>query len=131
MTLFDLAQNKSNHEEEMAARVRSVLTRDLLRYLYRDKPEIPLYGHCSHASIALFLLLGGKEAGYKVWKNTDADGSIHYWLTNPNGDILDPTAAQYYDTGRRPPYEGGRRSKYKMSRKIRTIIQRVEAKGGR
>lgn len=112
----------------MAAVVRSVLTRDLLRYEYRNKPERPLYGHCSHSSIALFLLLGGKEAGYKVWKNTDSEDIIHYWLTNPNGEILDPTAAQYYDTGRQPPYADGKRSRYKMSRKIRTIIQRVREK---
>jgi len=86
--------------------VRINLTDDLIPSHYKDgKLDNPMYGHCHHASLALYDLLGGKEAGYKLRKAIDDDNIIHYWLETQDGIIIDPTVEQYTDLGRKPPYD--------------------------
>lgn len=120
----------NNEEKRVVSLVQKALTPDLIRSEYRDRPENPLYGHCCHASVATFLLLGGKARGYSIWKAIDPQNVLHYWCTDAAGNIVDPTAAQYYDFGREPPYSSGRRTGYRMSNAIATILERVRAAGG-
>ena len=52
-------------------------------------------GHCHHATISIYCLLGGKEKGYKVRKAIDELEIKHYCLETNSGEIIDPTAEQY------------------------------------
>lgn len=62
-------------ELAMFEAVRSCLTPNMIPARFQDRPDIPYYGHCFHASIALFKLLGGKQAGYSVCRATDDTGT--------------------------------------------------------
>ncbi len=93
------------HEIAVVDAVKSVLTLDLLRPEYRIRPENPMFGHCFHASEALYYLLGGKAAGYRIRRAIDWSDVPHYWVISPTGENLDPTADQYYSIARLPPYD--------------------------
>ena len=102
--------------------VRRNLTRDLLHKNYRDRPENKYYGHCLHASIVLMILLGGKNAGYHLWRGQDDSGD-HSWLRSPSGYIIDPTAEQYYNFSKTPPYNSNpRKIGYRMSKTIKRLL---------
>ena len=83
--------------------------RHLTPAFLKVKPTIdhPLAGHCYVASEALYHL-GLKDEGYTPCRGRDEDGVVHWWLVSPEGYIVDPTAAQYLETGRTPPYARGR-----------------------
>jgi hypothetical protein len=111
--------------------VVSCLSRDLLREEYADQPDNPLYGHCFHACEALFDLLGGYAAGYRVRRGIDDRGIKHYWLVREDGQILDPTAGQYTSLGRVPPYAKGKGTAFRnISNSAKLLLARVEAKRG-
>lgn len=90
-------------EEKYFHLVRQHLSPEMVKQEMRDVIH-PYYGHCHHATIALYDALGGKETGYKVRKAIDPDNLIHYWLESPTGEIIDPTAEQYSDLGKPFPY---------------------------
>lgn len=74
--------------------IRAVLTEDLLKPQYRNRPgRTPTAGHCYAASEALFHLLGGKAAGLTPMQ-VRHEGVSHWFLRTPDGP-LDPTADQF------------------------------------
>jgi hypothetical protein len=118
------------NEEQIFHAVRDQLGPDLLTANFKDRPENPFYGHCFHASIALYKLLGGKESGYSVWKALDATDTPHYWLTSPTNEIIDPTAEQYTQFGYEPPYLSGKRTGFRPSKAAKVIIAAVSVSTG-
>lgn len=75
--------------------VRDILsTRDDLRKSKYRGLENPYAGHCYVASEALYHLLGGKDAGYKPMF-IKHEGEPHWFLSGPNGEIIDATAEQF------------------------------------
>jgi len=73
----------------------------------------PMRGKCYLASIALLQFLGGKGNGYSLFKGMDDEGITHYWVASELSAILDPTASQYIDFKKQPPYENGRKVGYR------------------
>jgi len=85
-----------------------------LRGAYRAPPPGAgaLAGHCYVASQALFFSQGGYESGWTVWR-VRHEGGVHWFLKDPRGAIVDPTASQF----RTPvPYERATRSAWISSR---------------
>lgn len=97
---------------------------------YRGKVASKFCGHCHHATLAMYELLGGKNNGYKVRKAVDELQIKHYWLESPSGEIIDPTAEQYTDLNRPLPY-GNRVTQgvsHLRSNHARSIISSVQRK---
>lgn len=116
----------TQNEEMLIHAIRERLTRDMLDEKFLGRPESPFFGHCFHASVALYRLLGGKEAGYSVWKAMDCTDTTHYWVTSPSGEILDPTVEQYTDFGLTPPYDSGRRTGFRVPNAAKDLQQAIE-----
>ena len=111
-------------EESIIARIRHNLTPDLLaeKRLIPENAGNPMYGHCYHASQALWVLTG--MIYEPVWARHDWRGGTHWWLRTPNG-ILDITADQYYSIGKNPPYEHGEVQTWRLSRRTLKLLDRV------
>ena len=114
------------YEQRHFNAIRELLTPDLLGARFRDRPNSPFYGHCFHASIALYKLLGGKEHGYAVWRADDSTGVRHYWLTSQSGEIIDPTVEQYTNFGQPLPYANGRRTGFRDSAAAKRLVQAIQ-----
>ena len=69
------------------------------------------YGHCYHATQALFYSL---DTDLLVPMSAeDYRGEKHWWLQNvENGRIYDCTEAQYYSVNKVPPHHKGKRTKW-------------------
>jgi hypothetical protein len=120
--------------EALIKRIQSVLTPDLLKPEYRSlNARNPMYGHCYAATEALYYLLqrapdASRYASFKPHRAKDDQGVTHWWLEDYAGVRLDPTADQYLQGGRRPPYESGRRCGFlsqKASNRAVAIMRRV------
>ena len=87
------------------------LTPDLLKrkkLKYRDEAN-KYYGHCYHASQALYYLM---DTDLLVPMSAeDYRGEKHWWLQYKD-HIYDYTAEQYYILSKMPPYHKGRKSKW-------------------
>jgi hypothetical protein len=90
-------------EAQLVEKLRSVLTPDLLKPMWRDRQH-PMAGHCYVASEAIYHLLGGREAGYTP-QVIQHEGGAHWFLRGAEGEIIDPTADQFSTP---VPYEQGR-----------------------
>ena len=110
--------------------VKSELRPELVPLEYRGRVESEYCGHCHHATIAMYVLLNGKENGYKVRKAIDELQIKHYWLESPSGEIIDPTAEQYTSLGRSLPYDKrvNRGVSYLQSNSAKAIILAVRRK---
>ncbi len=87
--------------------IKKHLTPNLIRPKYW-RPGNALFGHCYHATQALYYLLDEKLTPYSA---TDDNGQIHWWLQD--GDIVvDPTAEQYDLQKIPPPYDKGKPTKW-------------------
>ena len=87
------------------------LTPDLLKrkkLKYRDGAN-KYYGHCYHASQALYYLMD-TDLLVPV-SGEDYRGEKHWWLQYHNR-IYDYTAEQYYILSKMPPYHNGQKSKW-------------------
>tara|TARA_E500000318_G_C3384824_1_gene143628 strand:+ start:29 stop:520 length:492 start_codon:yes stop_codon:yes gene_type:complete len=89
------------------------ITSDLIKrkkLMYRDDVKFnKMYGHCYHASQALYYLIDTNQL--KPMSAEDYRGEKHWWLQN--GDrIYDATESQYYSVGKLPPHEKGKKSKW-------------------
>jgi len=115
----------TTEEQELFEAVRRCLTPNMIPVRFQDKPDIPYYGHCFHASIALYKLLGGRQAGYSVCRATDDAGISHYWLRAPSGYVIDPTAEQYTSLGRVPPHNTGISTGFRPTRAVQQIVDCV------
>ena len=113
-------------EEELIATIQAVLSPDLIPRDYSGRPDNPMFGHCYHAAEALYRSLGGKMSGYKAQRGIDDDGVSHWWVKSPTGEILDPTAAQYTEFGKTPPYHNGKGASFRgTSRRAKTVMERI------
>ena len=90
------------------------LTPDLLKgrkkLMYpNDVLTNKMYGHCYHASQALFYLMNTDQL--VSMSAEDYRGEKHWWLQNGN-KIYDVTEGQYYSVHKFPPHEQGKKSKW-------------------
>lgn len=125
MTTGDVASAVRADPGALIAEIRSVLSDDLLRPTYRNRPDRrPTSGHCYAASEALYHLLGGRAAGLTPMVLRH-EGGPHWFLRAADGTFLDPTGDQF-DT---PPSHGlGRGCGFltrEPSRRARTILDRL------
>lgn len=67
------------------------------------------YGHCYHASQALFYIMDTNEL--VPMSGEDYRGEKHWWLQH-GGKIYDCTEGQYYSVDKVPPHEQGKKSKW-------------------
>jgi len=120
-------KNFTEVEKEVFDKVRALLTPDLIPGKYQDKKlDNSMYGHCYHATLAMYKLLGGKETGYKVKSTFDNDGIKHYWL-EINNRIIDPTIEQYIDLNRELPYSNDKvRSDHRLSKAAKYLIEEIK-----
>lgn len=113
-------------QDALIKRIQSVLKPSLLKKGYGG--EHPLSGHCYAASEALYHALGGRVSSWFPVRAKDDTGIVHWWLEDEEGRILDPTAAQYTDLDRTPPYAKGRRGGFltrEPSKRARIILQEI------
>jgi hypothetical protein len=89
------------------------LTSDLLSHkklLYsKDIKTNSMYGHCYHASQALYYLMNTDLL--QPMSANDYRQEKHWWLQNGER-IYDITEGQYYSVGKIPPHSQGKKSKW-------------------
>ena len=61
----------------------------------RGQARDSMYGHCYVASQALYFSQGGYDSGWTVWQVRVPGEGSHWFLKNPEGDVVDPTASQF------------------------------------
>jgi len=91
--------------------IQQNITPDLLKrkkLLYKD-PSNKYYGHCYHASQALYYLMDMDSL--VPMSGEDYREEKHWWL-RCDDTIYDCTADQYYSVGQEPPYNKGKKSKW-------------------
>lgn len=119
-------ENMTDLEMSVFNQVRSLLVPELIPNKFKDNTiDSPMYGHCYHATLAMYHLLGGKEAGYKIKCGIDNDETKHYWLEIDNR-IIDPTFEQYADLNREPPYKNYSRCDYRPSKASKSLIEKLK-----
>ena len=109
---------------DLSQAIISALTPNLLKPQFRGS-EHPLTGHCYVASEALYHL---SDDSLKPMRARDDQGVVHWWLETLEGEILDLTAGQYYDLGRKPPYDRKRSGGFltkEPSKRAQVVIQKV------
>ena len=116
--------------KDLIHRIQKHLSKDLLKPKFKSEDH-PLAGHCYVASEALFHLAfdGYEQAEWRPHYAVDNQDVAHWWLEDTQGTRLDPTADQYYDTGRVPPYKKGRRASFLTktpSKRAEKLIERIE-----
>jgi len=80
------------------------------KLMYPDDVKTnPFYGHCYHASQALFYLMNTDQL--VPMSAEDYRGEKHWWLQNGER-IYDITEGQYYSVNKFPPHEFGKKSKW-------------------
>jgi len=98
--------------ESVMGFIRENLTPDLLKgrksLMYpEDLQTNKYYGHCYHATQALYYLMDSDEL--IPMSAIDYRGEKHWWLSD--GDIkYDVTADQYYSVGQTPPHLDGKKT---------------------
>lgn len=119
----------TTREENIFNAVRNELIDKIIPTNYQDgKINHPMYGHCHHAALSMYILLGGKDKGYKLQKAIDADGITHYWLINKDNEIIDPTKEQYTDLKRELPYtrKNDDRASYRKTKAVKFILGKIK-----
>ena len=110
----------------LVARVLSCLSDDLLlpAYVTATGRSFRGAGHCYVACEALYHL-GLRERGW-VPTHVRHEGQSHWFLTNDDGEVVDPTAGQFSAP---VPHREGRRCGFLTrwpSRRARVLIARVQ-----
>jgi hypothetical protein len=94
--------------------IQDNLTPDLLsgrkKVMYPDDVnKVKYYGHCYHASQALYYLMNTDQL--KGYSAEDYRGEKHWWLQD--GDqVFDVTSEQYHSVGQKPPHDKGKVTKW-------------------
>ncbi len=91
--------------------IQKNLTPDLLKrkkLKYKDNPT-KYYGHCYHASQALYYLMDTDKL--IPMSGEDYREEKHWWLKYDD-NVYDCTAEQYLSIGKLPPYHIGKKSKW-------------------
>ena len=95
--------------DDVMASIKSQLTPKMLRPKYRQEAKTNLLrGHCYHSCQALFHLMDKK---LDIMRAPDSFDDWHWWLQDGK-KILDITAEQYYNVGKVPPYEDGKKAQW-------------------
>lgn len=110
--------------------IRKNLTDDLLKPEYKENDRRhPMFGHCFVATEALYHLTGKK---YGIYCGKDDEGITHWWLQDALGQRYDPTADQYTDLGKQPPYHNGKKSGFMLtynkgepSNRCKVLLERI------
>ena len=105
--------------ENVVELIRYNLTPDLLkgkRLMFKGDTS-KYYGHCYHASHALFLLMVDTD-GLVPMSAEDYRGERHWWLQHGEA-IYDCTPEQYYEKGQTPPYDKGKKTQWYGYHKFR------------
>tara|TARA_Y100001951_G_C11265337_1_gene255119 strand:- start:619 stop:1110 length:492 start_codon:yes stop_codon:yes gene_type:complete len=94
--------------------IQDYLTPDLLKgrksLMYPNDCLInKYYGHCYHASQALYYLMDTNKL--IPMSGEDYRGEKHWWLQDEE-NIYDATSKQYYFVNETPPYDVGKKSKW-------------------
>lgn len=87
-------------------------------------------GFCYIAAEACYHLLGGKSANLKIYyaSYTEKDKKYTHWWLKQGDTIIDPTASQYTELGKIPPYHLGKCSGFltlKPSKKAVKLMEMV------
>lgn len=106
------------HFDHVLNLIQQNLTLDLLnhkRLLFpEDKGVNRYYGHCYHASQAMFYLIDTNELD--PMSAEDYRGEKHWWLQYIDPEygemIYDCTAEQYWSVNQNPPYQEGKKTKW-------------------
>lgn len=104
--------------------VRKVIRPEDSKPQYRREGR-PTAGACYIAAEAVYHLAGGVESGLKPMRGKH-EGVSHWWLVDPDGNVIDPTADQF-DTP--VPYEHGTGSGFLTkhpSRRAQALIGRID-----
>lgn len=122
--------------DRLGREIQKVL--DLVRPRYADEVEPKYDGYCGAASEAYLHLAGGREAGLRVMRRGDRDGSSHWWLEGPSGVIdltLSPADRRRLNNRHEPdyPYEEGEGAMFqngydRPSKRAAAIIELVESR---
>lgn len=87
------------------------LSDDLLKHkklLYpEDRGKVQYYGHCYHATQALYYLMDTEEL--VSYSAKDYRGEKHWWLQYEDR-VYDATAEQYWTLGKFPPHDRGKKT---------------------
>lgn len=110
-------------------KIKKLLSPDLLKPCFREKNiNNPTYGHCYVASEVLFHLLNNPKK-YSAARAKDENGINHWWIVDlDNGNIIDPTADQYYSINKIPPYNVGYKCSFltkKPSKRAKIILNKI------
>jgi len=94
--------------------IQENLTPDLLKGLKKvmypnDVNNVKYYGHCYHASQALYYLIDTDSLIGVSAK--DYRGEKHWWLQDGN-QIFDVTSEQYFSVDKKPPWNTGKKTKW-------------------
>lgn len=108
-------------EKRLMSLVHLALSDDLRHKGYRGDPN-PLRGHCYVASEALYHLLGRDSY---IPTRARLCGETHWWLRHQDGDVLDPTAAQFSEPFFYEKGVGGGFMTRQPSRRAQVVIDRV------
>ncbi len=99
---------------------------DILKGEYKDG-ALPFSGHCYAASQALYFAMGAKAAGWKP-VHLEHEGSSHWWLQSPSGEVIDLTSEQFATP---VPYQNGRgmgfqnKDPREPDRRARAILEKI------
>jgi len=99
--------------DEVMRLIQKELTVDLLkgkRLMYpKDKGINRFYGHCYHATQALYYLIDSNEL--VSYSGLDYRDEKHWWLQHGE-TVYDCTAEQYWSVNQNPPYDVGKKTKW-------------------
>ena len=104
------------------------LTPDLVAVKFRERNFIePLFGHCYAASACLQKIFGSKNI--KLHHAKDDEDIWHWWTVDKDGEIIDLTVNQFYNMGRTPPYDKGKKSGqlgWGYRTRVKKLLERVK-----
>jgi hypothetical protein len=111
--------------DRLGRAIRASLTPDLLKPEYRHLTR-PYAGHCYVATEAYYHMSGGASSGLKP-RVLRHEGSTHWCLARPDGELVDLTAEQFetpvpYQTGKHCPFQAST-----PSARARELIRRALA----
>ena len=95
--------------ESVMGSIASNLKPEMVSKKYREENATnPMFGHCFHASQALFHLMDTNVLEQRT--AIDYHDEAHWWLVDNTTDkVYDITADQYYHVGQTPPYVDGKK----------------------
>jgi len=124
--MIKINENMTDVEILIFNKVRSLLTTDLIPTKFKNNAvNSSMYGHCYHATLAMYSLLGGRKSDYKIKCGIDIDGIKHYWLEIEDR-IIDPTVEQYSEINREPPYGNYSRCDYRQSKASKYLVEMLK-----